>query len=149
MISEDLRKEGVRFATWFVTAGTNLKQQISSELGLTPIVVRADDGYTELKFDVDAKYCNYQGRVHGGLIATMLDDTAGASACALVGRGFRGTVSATIEYLASVPPGVLLSEGTIIKQTASLLFAEAKLFSSERALLAKSSCVMAYGPLRK
>jgi uncharacterized protein (TIGR00369 family) len=145
--SEELLALGRRFANWYMNAGEALAkhQPLSAALGLKPIVLDSDNGHTELEFTIGREYCNFLGGVHGGIVATLLDETACVVACARVGPGFRGTVSSRIDYLKPVAPGRILTKATLVRQTKHLMFIDASVQSHEGELLARSSCLIGFG----
>lgn len=148
--ADALAADGKVFTEWLRNNPSNVTslQKISTELRLSPLELRPEDGFTKLQFEIDPKYCNYQGQVHGGIVATLLDETAGVCACTLVGRGFRGTVSIHVDYLGPAKPGVLVGEARLLKRAARLLFCETYLRTPSGDLLARGSNVVAYGPIR-
>ncbi|MFN8996439.1 MAG: PaaI family thioesterase, partial [Pseudomonadota bacterium] len=149
-VADALAADGRMFTEWLQSQPGDLAslQKISSQLGLSPVELGPEGGCAKLQFSIDANFCNFLGQVHGGIVATLLDETAGLCACTLVGRGFRGTVSMHVDYLGPAKPGVLFSEGRLIKRASRLLFFETYLRSPSNDLLARGSSVVAYGPIR-
>ena len=59
-----------------------------------------DEKTAQTKITIEEKHLNAKGTMHGGMTATILDNTCGA----IAGIGPRATVSLTVNYLA---PGLL------------------------------------------
>ena len=74
-------------------------------LGGLGLCFRQDpDGATTAEFDCDPRYRSYPDRLHGGIVALLLDT---AMTQCLFSRGFRGvTARLAVRYRAAVEPGV-------------------------------------------
>jgi uncharacterized protein (TIGR00369 family) len=55
------------------------------------------------RFRPDTRHAGYPGRVHGGIVAALLDETMGWAPCVQAGR-FCVSVELNIRYLKPVPP---------------------------------------------
>lgn len=75
---------------------------------------------TTAQFTPDRKYQGWKGIVHGGIIATLLDEAMTRLACII----FQGALTAemTVRYVAPAPIGQLLSiRGEIVSQRRNLI----------------------------
>lgn len=59
------------------------------------------------RFCPDPMHSGYPGRVHGGILAALLDETMGWAPCVAAGR-FCLAVELNVRYLKSAPPGTEL-----------------------------------------
>jgi uncharacterized protein (TIGR00369 family) len=99
------------------------------------------DGDTlRLGFTPQSIFCNRMGMIHGGFVASMLDETMGSTIFAATeGRQIGVTITATIDYVRPAMLGSLECVGRIRHQGKSIAFIEAELLDAEGRLLAKSS----------
>jgi uncharacterized protein (TIGR00369 family) len=99
------------------------------------------DGETlRLGFEPQPIFCNPLGTIHGGFVASMLDETMGSTIFALSeGRTMAATISATIDYVRPAMLGALECVGRVRYQGKSIVFVEAELMDARGRLLAKSS----------
>ncbi len=70
------------------------------------------EGEAEIGLEVDACHMNRSGRLHGGVLATVIDAACGFAGCyeAPPGQGRRAmTLSLTAQYIGPVPAGTRLT----------------------------------------
>ena len=70
------------------------------------------EGEAEIALEVDARHTNRSGRLHGGVLATVIDAACGFAGCyeAPPGRGLRAmTLSLNTQYIGPVPVGTRLT----------------------------------------
>ncbi len=70
------------------------------------------EGEAEIALEVDARHMNRSGRLHGGVLATVIDAACGFAGCyeAPPGRGRRAmTLSLNTQYIGPVPLGTRLT----------------------------------------
>ncbi len=70
------------------------------------------EGEAEIGLEVDARHMNRSGRLHGGVLATMIDAACGFAGCyeAPPGRGRRAmTLALNTQYIGPVPVGTRLT----------------------------------------
>ena len=79
------------------------------------LVYCAQDGVV-MRIKVQPHHCNFYGNVHGGLISTIMDATAGLTA-SYAGAGQRPAVtrSADIHYFLPVTGDVVIASGHVIR----------------------------------
>lgn len=106
-----------------------------------------EPGYIEAALDLDQKHMQQDGKVHGGVIATISDISMGFAAFTLVEADQR-VVSSEVR-IAFLNPGIgerLQSRGYVIKAGKRLHYCEAEIYIVHRGqekLIAKSSSMMA------
>ncbi|MEN2785007.1 PaaI family thioesterase [Sphingomonas qilianensis] len=99
-----------------------------------------DGDALRLGFTPQPIFCNPMGMIHGGFVASMLDETMGSTIFAATdGRQIGATISATTDYVRPAMLGSLECVGRIRHQGKSIAFIEAELFDAGDRLLAKSS----------
>lgn len=105
-------------------------------------IARWEEGLCEWELDIAPHHLNSQGSLHGGVIATLLDDACSYSgfyqkAGNPVGRAV--TVSLTVNYLAKESIGRVIAKGRCIGGGKRIYFAEGKLVSEGGIILAQAS----------
>jgi uncharacterized protein (TIGR00369 family) len=110
------------------------KSPVYNELGIRLLYLgRGAAGY---EIDVEHCYTTVNGRLHGGIIATMADSAMGW-ACLSLGRA-AVTVDMNLNYFKPVFQETRLrAEGYVIREGKTLVVTEANLFNNEK-LVAKS-----------
>lgn len=79
---------------------------------LSPVFVSCNAAAQEacVRFFVEDWMCNVKGTLHGGMIATMLDNSMGLLTRALYGDGAQiSTISLNVSYLRPVLPGAAVT----------------------------------------
>ena len=95
-------------------------------------------GVAAMKMIAEQEYTTVKGRLHGGLIASLLDDVMGWSFNTL-GKFGNVTVDMTLNFFAPVFQGTeLKAEGIVVHAGRSIVVTEASLYDNIEKLLAKS-----------
>jgi uncharacterized protein (TIGR00369 family) len=82
----------------------------ANPLGLN-VRFRVEGDTVTTRFRPTAMHAGYPGRLHGGVIAALLDETMGWAPCVVAGR-FSLAVELNVRYVKSVPPeGELIITG--------------------------------------
>lgn len=98
------------------------------------------NGELSLGFTPKSYFCNPMGMIHGGFIASMLDETMGSTIFANSrGSQIGATISVSIDYIRPAKLGDLRTIGRIRKLGRTIAFVEAELYDIEGSLLAKST----------
>jgi uncharacterized protein (TIGR00369 family) len=106
--------------------------------GLRLEFFRAPDGSVVASPTVPAAFDGHPGYLHGGIIATLLDEAMSKSVRAL-GRSAM-TRKMEVDYLRPVPSGAPLRiEGRIVRSEARKHWAEANILDGAATLLAKAT----------
>lgn len=75
-------------------------QLLSSGLKTSPLRFDWDEGVAHVEFETTTAHANFIGTVHGGMVATMIDELACIVGVSLVGwQRFRGTAASHIVYV--------------------------------------------------
>lgn len=95
---------------------------------LGPVKIEAADGISDVTWEPGVNAGNGWGFVHGGFVATILDETAGSAMHCLFPPGSPGypTASMQIDYLKGVRPGHRYTgRGRVLRMTRKLAVTEA------------------------
>jgi acyl-CoA thioesterase len=140
-----MKWDGPFFVKFFLEMPERLYQlqPISRGLGESVVDVDHPTGTARVKFHLDENHCNYNKRVHGGVIALLLDEVTGVAAFAHVGDRFKATVECKVTYLRSLRPGEIFAEARAVHSTPTILFMEAAVMDGESKQIARSSSTIA------
>ncbi|MGI9374411.1 MAG: PaaI family thioesterase [Hyphomicrobiales bacterium] len=112
-------------------------------IGYTLDVGRGD-GCARCWLDIDHRFTNRHGVLHGGIISTMLDCAAGATASLTVddtGLVPFLTISMNTNYLSPAKSGRITATGRVTGGGRSLVFIDAELRGDDDALIATANGV--------
>ena len=103
-----------------------------------------DRGWIKVGFDARADFVNPAGRVQGGMLAAMLDDTMGPAVLVKTeGALYPSTIDMNISFLAAAKPGPLVCEGEVLRLGKSVGFVSGLLMDEDgRVLVRATSSVM-------
>ena len=112
----------------------------SALLGWTLRSIDPDAATIEIGFTADARFCNPQGFVQGGIIAAMLDDTHGPALFAHVeGKLFPVTIDCNISFIKAARLGEFTGKGRLVSMGKTIAFTEAELFDASGDLVARGT----------
>jgi uncharacterized protein (TIGR00369 family) len=136
---------GAMFAQW-LSYPDNLhsRQPLSAKLQEAVEETSAEAGTVALRFQVGEEFCNFSGRVHGGIISLMLDEAIGIAATLRVGDRFRSTIESKTSFFKSTRAGSLLARGKMLHETKGLGFLEAQLYDEEGAVCAQMLATVSF-----
>ncbi|TAH51447.1 MAG: PaaI family thioesterase [Chloroflexota bacterium] len=98
----------------------------------------AQEGALVADFVVRPEMTNPVGLLHGGMIATIMDDFIGATIIALGRDGFYTTIDLSVDYFASASEGEVVTAKTrLVKAGQRVIHGECDLFNAEGRLLAR------------
>jgi uncharacterized protein (TIGR00369 family) len=97
-------------------------------------------GRLTVEFESRPELCNLLGRIHGGVLAAMLDITMSFSAICMMGEGHViPTIEMTTKFIAPAQPGMIVGKGEVVRKGRSITFMEGRLFDPAGDLLATGS----------
>lgn len=110
------------------------------------IDLSAGDGTARVVLDLAPKHLNRNGSLHGGIIAMMLDASAGFAASLASGQGLIPvvTVALNTQYLAPAISGRVVATGMVKQAGGSICYADAELRDDAGTLLATGNGVFKY-----
>lgn len=110
-------------------------------LGLTFYEVGPDEVMVEVV--IPSHFEGYPGIVHGGIVASVLDEIAGRAALVGEHEHFRLTAKLEVRYRKPVPSGELLRlRGVVERRRGSVAFAHAELNLPDGTLAAEAHAVL-------
>ncbi len=102
-------------------------------------VIEVNEGHVKMSFRVEKYMLNPIGIMHGGIMATILDEVMGAASFTLGRPNGFATINMNVDYLNPAKAGeTVIGEGTIIRAGKTVLHVKAELYSTENKLLAKA-----------
>ena len=117
-------------------------------LGYRLLDADPDAGTVRARFEVGPQFCNPMGTVQGGIVATMLDDTAAIAAIVQArGQIVVPTLEFKVSFYAAARAGELFTAGRAVKVGARVAFLEADLFDPAGRLLARMSATVLPAPM--
>ena len=105
------------------------------------------EGFVRLRVVIQPHLLNRSGVVHGGVLATLLDNAAGMSGmwCSVPGNKRYGmTLSLTTNYVGQAKTGAMIATGTRAAGGSKIFFADSEVRTEGGVLLAKGSGVFRY-----
>ena len=104
----------------------------------------ASRGWIKVGFEGRAEFLNFTGRVQGGVLAAMLDDTMGPAVLIKSGGAlYPSAIDMNISFLSAAMPGPLVCEGEVLRLGKSVGFVAGQLMDEDgRVLVRATSSVM-------
>lgn len=104
------------------------RQGFSTHIGFTP--GEYANGIATQYLEIKAHHTQYQNNVHGGVIASLIDNCAGGAASSMVPQG-KGVVTADmhINYLRPGTAPQLRARGRVIKSGRKLIVVQVEVFN--------------------
>jgi uncharacterized protein (TIGR00369 family) len=100
------------------------------------------DGRSEASWTPTPDMANPFGSVHGGIIATVIDELTGAAVISSIEAGSAPTVSMNVEYLHAIPiGGTYAAIGEIVRKGRAMVIADARILNEEGTVLARGTCI--------
>lgn len=107
---------------------------------LNATVIEVDEGKVVFNFVITKEQLNPNGILHGGIIATMLDELMGAAGWTINKPYKFATINLQVDYLSAAKEAeVLRGEGVVVKAGKTVIHAEAKLYNLQERVIAKAS----------
>lgn len=103
-------------------------------------IVEVNEGQLVFEFTVLETQLNPNGILHGGVMATMLDELMGGATWTLNKPYPFATINLQVDYLSPAKVGeVILGEANVIKAGSTVVHAEAKLYNAKNMVIAKAT----------
>jgi len=100
------------------------------------------EGKSEATWTPTPDMANPFGSVHGGIIATVIDELTGAAVISSVEAGSAPTVSMNVEYLHAIPiGGTYRVIGEIVRMGRAMAIADGRILNEEGKVLARGTCI--------
>ena len=113
-----------------------MTETFGKSLGVKTDIV--DDNTAETKITIEERHLNAGGTLHGGMTATIMDNTCGA----IAGIGRRSTISLTINYVSAGLLGDHLTcTAHVDRRTKTLAFINAKIKNQNNTIIATGTAL--------
>jgi uncharacterized protein (TIGR00369 family) len=100
------------------------------------------DGKAEASWTPTPDMANPFGSVHGGIIATVIDELTGAAIISSIEAESAPTVSMNVEYLHAIPiGGTYTAVGEIVRVGRAMAIADARISNENGKVLARGTCI--------
>jgi uncharacterized protein (TIGR00369 family) len=108
---------------WDMLAGRCAPPPAAALLGWTLSWVAPERGEIEVLFDAQDSFTNPIGKIQGGFLTAMLDDTLGPALVAtLPGEEFAVTLELKVSFLRPATPGRITGTGRVVHRGGSIAF---------------------------
>ncbi|HRH58573.1 MAG TPA: PaaI family thioesterase [Chitinophagales bacterium] len=95
-------------------------------------VIEVNEGYVKMSFTVEKYMLNPIGIMHGGIMATILDEVMGAASFTLGRPNGYSTINMNIDYLNPAKAGdTVIAEGHVVRAGKTILHLKAKIYSAD------------------
>ena len=99
------------------------------------------DGHAEMSWSPTPDMANPFGSVHGGIIATVIDESCGAALMPLIETPSAPTVSLNVEYLHAVQVGGTYTvHSEIVRKGRAMAIADSRIHNAEGTILVRGTC---------
>ncbi len=122
---------------------------ISEMIGREVLGYDAAEKKVRMSFQLGDVFVNFQGVIHGGIVATLMDTLCGvAIRLSSNTEKYAGQVTLELKtsFLATANPGKYIGEGQVKRIGKSIAFAESNLFDSENNHIATASATFKLRP---
>jgi uncharacterized protein (TIGR00369 family) len=125
---------------WEFLSGRAPGPPVFQLLGCRVLEAEPGSGSMRVQFEGKPEFVNAIGGIQGGILAAMLDQTAGqAIITTLEENELAPTLEIKVNFIKPAKVGALFGEGRVVHRGRSVVFAEAKLMDPEGNLLATAS----------
>ena len=113
-------------------------------------ILKCKPGYCLTEFEIKTDYLNPMGGVHGGLMFTIADNTAGLASLDLAGEGIVTTINGGLQFLnPALNKTKLYSEATVLKSGKRIVYTDVLIRDEEHKIYAKGTYTFARIVLKK
>ena len=107
-------------------------------------------GWIRVGFDGKAEFLNPAGRLQGGILTAMLDDTMGPAVLVKSGGAlYPSTINMNISFLSAANPGPLACEGEVLRLGKSVGFVAGQLMDEDGRVLARATASVMLVPTER
>ncbi|WP_370202668.1 PaaI family thioesterase [Alloalcanivorax venustensis] len=118
---------------WQIQDGKLPQPRAAETLGMRITRMDPDEGVLEAEFEGKEAFLNPAGKIQGGFLSAMLDDTMGPALAALLNAGeFAPTLNLNVQFLAPAEQGKLEGHGRVVKRGGGICFLSGELTQQGR-----------------
>jgi len=104
--------------------------------------VLMQDGQSEMSWTPTPDMANPFGSVHGGIVATVIDEVTGAAVMSSIESGTAPTVSLHVEYLHAIAiGGTYTAVGEIVRRGRAVAIVDGRIRNVEGEVLVRGTCI--------
>ena len=104
--------------------------------------VLMQDGQGEMSWTPTPDMANPFGSVHGGIVATVIDEVTGAAVMSSIESGTAPTVSLHVEYLHAIAiGGTYTVVGEIVRRGRAMAIVDGRIVNEEGKVLVRGTCI--------
>ncbi len=104
--------------------------------------VSMENGHAKMSWTPTPDMANPFGSVHGGIIATVIDEVSGAALVSAIESGTAPTVTLNVEYLYAIPTGDSYTVvGEIVRRGRAMAIVDARILNEEGKVFARGTCI--------
>jgi acyl-CoA thioesterase len=144
---DDLTEEQARTVLgWMQVLSKSERQQpgeqsvgaLGDALGL--VSVERAPGHSKMRLEIDPRWHNPNGVLHGGVVYTMIDYSMGGAVQPNLPEGQHcATIEVKVSYLAAVREGTVTVDTEVVRQGRNVAFLESKVRDESGKLIATGS----------
>jgi len=129
---------------WMATVREFFEEHIAFDKHLGLRIVDLKPGWVSVRLPFKSEFLGdpFRKALHGGVISTVVDATAGAAALSTLPYGSRcSTVDMRVDYLLPAQPEELFAEGTVLRTGNQVAVINVDVFQGERQRIATGRAV--------
>ena len=125
---------------WEFLSGRSPGPPVFQLLGCEVLEAELGSGFMKVRFEGKPEFANAMGSLQGGILAAMLDQTAGQAIMTTLGEDeIAPTLEIKVNFIKPAKVGALFGEGSVVHRGRFVAFAEAKLRDPGGDLVATAS----------
>ncbi|MBL0883584.1 MAG: PaaI family thioesterase [Chitinophagaceae bacterium] len=99
---------------------------------MNPILLEASEGTLSFQYTIKNEWLNPMGKLHGGIIAAIVDDTIGATVFSFGEPHFYATINNTIDYFGTIQAGeMIIAKTVVLKKGKQLINAQCEIWNTQ------------------
>lgn len=129
---------------WMATVKEFFEEHIAFDKHLGLLIVDLKPGWVSVRLPFRPEFLGdpFRKALHGGVISTVVDATAGAAALSTLPYGSRcSTVDMRVDYLLPAQPEELRAEGTVLRTGNQVAVINVEVFQGENQRIATGRAV--------
>lgn len=128
---------------WQIQDGKLPPPRAAATLGIHILSIDGETGSIEAEFDGKPEFTNPAGKIQGGFLAAMLDDTMGPALASTLAAGeFAPTLNLNVQFLSAAVPGKLRATGRVVRRGGEICFLSAELHQDQRLIATATATAM-------
>ncbi|MFN8608312.1 MAG: thioesterase family protein [Vulcanimicrobiota bacterium] len=137
---------------WMATVKEFFEEHIAFDRHLGLLIDDLKPGWVRVRLPFRAEFLGdpFRKALHGGVISTVVDATAGAAALSTLPSGSRcSTVDMRVDYLLPAQPEDLIAEGSVLRTGNQVAVINVEVFQGEQQRIATGRAVYSLKAARR